>query len=152
MPGDRKEMPLGKWLAARVPTEILYEIFIYTYDLEEALPSACDYIFPQSWWLEAIRSVVWMKGLILSTKEPFYNWERLARDISRIDESYFPGIDGLRNRKRIWQLISNMREADMFGLQTQNYKDLSPYMLWLDDNKDWCWKSWTELLTWNDYS
>ena len=115
------------------------------HDLEEALPSACNYIFPQSWWLKAIRNVTWMKGLDLPTREPFYNWERLARDISRIDKDHFPGIDGLRNRKRIWQLISNMRRNDMFELGTRYSADhLSPYLLYVHDSYGWSWQSWTK--------
>ena len=142
---ELRNVPLGNWSVAKLPPEILHEIFICVYDLKEALPSVCDYIFPQSWWLDAIKNVKWMKGWVFPPEQFVYNWERLARDISRIPESYFPGIDGLRNRKRIWKVISSMRRNDMFDMRTRYCTcSLSRCRLWEFWSDDWCGESWTE--------
>ena len=87
-----------------------------------------------------------------------WDWELLVRQLGQANsfnkgQIMYGALPGLRNRRRIWRLLSEMRLGDMYDLRTK-YCSCGPIrgwcQAWTHEGNGWCQGSWEEYKENND--
>ncbi|KAF4549009.1 Hypothetical protein D9617_24g017230 [Elsinoe fawcettii] len=98
-------------------------------------PRQCTYMFPPTMWKQALLNGIlpWLWDLdhkmihAQSERDQMWDWEKLVRRLAQ-DDVFLPGSPdpniprGMKNRRRIWQIIDDMRIEQPFSTKPYTIK------------------------------